>query len=186
MHMAATARKWTLAELHRLPDDGNKYELVRGELFVTPAPSTGHEGIGNRVARLLEPYVSKHRLGWVFRPRAVLRVEKSEVEPDLMVRHEPVPPPDEWEQMPTPSLVGEVMSGTTRRRDLLQKRALYLDNGVPTLWLFDRETRSVRVARPGQPDEVITDQLVWHPEGATEPLTIDVAAIFESVLGPAD
>ena len=39
MHMATQAKRWTVAELHRLPDDGNKYELVRGDLFVTPGPS---------------------------------------------------------------------------------------------------------------------------------------------------
>ena len=42
MHMALRSRAWTLAELHRLPDDGNKYERVRGELFVTPPPTPDH------------------------------------------------------------------------------------------------------------------------------------------------
>jgi Uma2 family endonuclease len=55
MHMAAIARNWTLDELHRLPDDGNKYELVRGELFVTPAPVPVHERIGNEVALIVQP-----------------------------------------------------------------------------------------------------------------------------------
>jgi Uma2 family endonuclease len=86
--------------------------------------------------------------------------------------------------MPAPTLVVEVLSPTTRRRDLVQKRALYLDNGIPTLWLFDPDTRSVRVAQPGQPDVVVTDRLVWHPDGASEPLVIDVEALFASVLGP--
>ncbi len=43
MLMALSTRGWTLAELDRLPDDGNKYELVDGELFVTPTPSPAHE-----------------------------------------------------------------------------------------------------------------------------------------------
>ena len=47
-------RAWTLEEVHRLPDDGNKYELVRGELFVTPA-TVDHETIIARLARVLEP-----------------------------------------------------------------------------------------------------------------------------------
>jgi Uma2 family endonuclease len=184
MRMAAIARKWTLAELHRLPDDGNKYELVRGELFVTPAPVPAHEGIGIRVARIVQPYVEAHDLGEVFRPRAALRLEDSEVEPDLMVRPLPVPAPATWEEMPAPILVIEVLSPATRRGDLVQKRALYLDNGIPTLWLFDPDARNVGVARPGQPDVVITDRLVWHPDGASEPLIIEVEALFGSVLGP--
>jgi Uma2 family endonuclease len=184
MHMAATARNWTLAQLHRLPDDGNKYELVRGELFVTPAPTPGHEGIADDLHGVLHPYVTANGLGGTVRPRTALRLEDSEVEPDLMVRASPRPVPPTWEEMPTPILVVEVLSDTTRRRDLVQKRALYLDNGIPTVWLFDPAARTVRVARPGQPDEIVTDQLVWHPAGASEPLVIDVGALFRSVLGP--
>jgi len=45
MHVAIETKRWTLDELHSLPDDGNKYELVRGELFVTPAPTGQHESI---------------------------------------------------------------------------------------------------------------------------------------------
>ncbi|MDB4875265.1 MAG: hypothetical protein JWM41_1711 [Gemmatimonadetes bacterium] len=45
MHMATRTKRWTLEELHSLPDDGNKYELVDGELFVTPAPTPRHETI---------------------------------------------------------------------------------------------------------------------------------------------
>jgi Uma2 family endonuclease len=64
-----------------LPDDGDKYELVRGELFATPAPSTDHEMMLVRLTRILAPYVEKHGLGYVFHPRTVLRFEDSETEP---------------------------------------------------------------------------------------------------------
>src|SRR5919198_1343974 len=83
MHMAQQVKKWTLRELHRLPDDGNKYELVRGELFVTPPPSDEHEELLAILHRLLDGYVARHGLGRVYRPRAVLRFQGSEVEPDL-------------------------------------------------------------------------------------------------------
>lgn len=92
--MLDATRPWTLAELHRLPDDGNKYELVRGELFVTPPPSTGHEDILARLSRILDPYVAEQRLGYVYHPRSVMELDGSEVEPDLMVRA-PMPPPAE-------------------------------------------------------------------------------------------
>jgi Uma2 family endonuclease len=51
------AFEWTLEELHRLPDDGNKYELVRGELFVTPAPRPAHERLAVVLFDLLSDYV---------------------------------------------------------------------------------------------------------------------------------
>ncbi len=78
MPMATATKRWTLEELHRLPDDGNKYELVRGDLFVTPPPTDAHETILARLTRLLDPYVAAHGLGFVYRPRAVLRFEGSE------------------------------------------------------------------------------------------------------------
>ena len=92
MVMATETTQWTLEELHRLPDDGNRYELVRGTLFVTPAPSNPHEAISARLTRILDPYAAKHALGDVYRPRAVMLFEGSQVEPDLMVRQ---PHPEE-------------------------------------------------------------------------------------------
>lgn len=87
MRMAELTHRWTIAELYRLPDDGNKYELVRGELFVTPPPTDWQETIGARLTRILDPYVAAHGLGLVYHPRAVVRIgEDTEVEPDLMVR----------------------------------------------------------------------------------------------------
>ena len=82
MHMARKldAFEWTLEELQRLPDDGNKYELVRGELFVTPAPSLAHERLAVVLSDVLSDYVRQERIGRVFRPRAVVRFEGSEVE----------------------------------------------------------------------------------------------------------
>ena len=86
MLMALATRAWTLAELDRLPDDGNKYELVEGELFVTPAPSPAHERLSSVLYSILLPYVRKERLGDIYTPRAVVRTNGSEVEPDLTVR----------------------------------------------------------------------------------------------------
>lgn len=92
-------RMWTLDELHGLPDDGNRYELVRGELFVTPAPGTGHESLLLCLQRIIEPYVVANGLGSVFGPRSVIRARGSEVEPDLMVRPFGLPLPDRWEEL---------------------------------------------------------------------------------------
>ena len=86
MRVATKTKRWTLGEVHRLPDDGNKYELVRGELFVTPPPNVEHEDILARLTRALDRFVEANDLGMVYHPRAVMRFEGSEVEPDLMVR----------------------------------------------------------------------------------------------------
>ena len=181
MPMAQTP-KWTLRELHRLPDDGNKYELVRGELFVTPAPSREHEELAARLARTLDVYAAKHRLGLVYRPRAIIRIGESEVEPDLMVRPASPGPPSGWEDAPLPWLVVEILSDTTRRRDLREKRALYLDTGIPEYWIVDGEARRVRVVRPNAGDQDYDSSLTWHPAGAAEPLVIDLPRFFRQAL----
>src|SRR5258708_25171814 len=102
MHMATQTKRWTLEEVHSLPDDGNKYELVRGELFVTPPPSEDHETILGRLSALLEPYVAANGLGMVYHPRSVVRFEGSEVEPDLMVRQPRKRPVKDWDDAPSP------------------------------------------------------------------------------------
>lgn len=56
MHMAGGTKQWTLEELHALPDDGNKYEVIDGELYVTPPPSPEHGTILARLSRILEPW----------------------------------------------------------------------------------------------------------------------------------
>jgi Uma2 family endonuclease len=177
MGMAIETREWTLEDLHRLPDDGNKYELVRGELFVTPAPAVSHEMVLARLDMLLWPYVAAQKLGIIFRPRAVVQFEGSEVEPDLMVR----PKPDEnsaWKDVPTPILGVEVASRTTHRRDRNQKKQLYLDAGVAEYWIVDRQERSVTVVRPGKRDVHVSDAIEWHPVATSALLTIPLADVF--------
>src|SRR5437867_2145354 len=115
--VAMAAKRWTLEELHSLPDDGNKYELVNGELFVTPPPSFAHETVGAKLGRELHRYVNEQRLGLLYTARSVLRFRGSEVEPDLMVLPTPVRTDIEWDDVPVPLLVVEILSPSTRRRD---------------------------------------------------------------------
>lgn len=177
MGMAIRTRAWTLDMLHALPDDGNKYELVRGELFVTPAPTVSHEMLLARLHAVLWAYVAENHLGVVLRPRAVVRFEDSEVEPDLMVRS--VPSEDaSWDELPAPILVVEVASRTTHRRDRSQKRQLYLDAGVADYWIVDSEQRAVAVVRPGEDDREVKETLEWRPAGVDVPLRIALSNLM--------
>ena len=178
MAMSMPTKAWTLEELHRLPDDGNKYELIHGELFVTPPPSVDHEEVLARMSAIISSYVTKHGLGRVYRPRAVIRFEGSEAEPDLMVRTiSPGVHGNAWERLPPPLLVVEVLSPTTRRRDLGAKRKYYLEAGAREYWVVDTEQREIRVIRPGEEDIIVRESVAWR--GAiSEPLMIEVAALF--------
>jgi Uma2 family endonuclease len=185
MHMARKLDpfEWTLEELHRLPDDGNKYELVRGELFVTPAPTPAHERIAVVLSDILIDYVRADNLGRVFRPRAVVRFQGSEVEPDIMVRPWSERAIANWADEPVPSLVVEILSGITRLRDPGPKKQFYRDVGIPTYWIVDGKARTIRAIEPPDQDVVVSDLLTWHPAGASQPLVLDVRAALREALG---
>jgi len=176
--MSSAVKQWTLEEVHSLPDDGNKYELVRGELFVTPPPTYAHETVAARLLRILVPYVEEHGLGLVYAPRAVMRFAGSEVEPDLMVRAlHPGDQPD-WDDAPIPILIVEILSPSTRRRDQVKKRSLYMDAGVAEYWMIDPERRAITAVRMGHEDVVSHETMRWSPEGASAELTFEVARVF--------
>ncbi|HEX4682051.1 MAG TPA: Uma2 family endonuclease [Gemmatimonadaceae bacterium] len=189
MGMATASKVWTLAEVHSLPDDGNTYELVNGVLYVTPPPLEEHETIAARLARILDPYVAAHGLGLVYRPKSVFRIGKEiEVEPDLMVRqpHRARRNRDEdWETAPTPSLVVEIVSASTRRRDFELKPSVYLDEGgIPDYWVVNAGARTIHVYRRGHPATraiEIRDELTWSPDGAMASLRIDLGDVFQDI-----
>jgi Uma2 family endonuclease len=176
--MATATKRWTLEELHSLPDDGNKYELVRGELFVTPPPTDSHETIAARLTDILGPFVREQRLGHVYRPRAVFRAEGSEVEPDLMVRQVHPDPNGSWDDAPIPILIVEIISDSTRRRDRGPKRDFYMDSGIGEYWIVDSGTATITRIRPGEPDHVVRDRLIWAPSEASAPLVVGLSAII--------
>ena len=173
--------EWTPEEVHSLPDDGNKYELVRGELFVTPPPFPEHETISARLTRILDPFVEANGLGFVYHPRAVVRYDGSEVEPDLMVSQRILSTGDDkdWNRAPKPILIVEIHAGSTRRRDKLQKRNLYLDAGIAEYWMIDPEQQTVTSVRLDVADVIATGEMTWSPPGASSSLTFDVARLFD-------
>jgi Uma2 family endonuclease len=175
MHMALKTRRWTRADLQQLPDDGNTYEVVDGELLVTPAPSDVHQEIVDRLSEVLRPFVATHGLGRVQHPRSVVAIGESQVEPDLMVR--PAGPLRGWVNAPLPILVIEVISRTTQRRDLNEKRLFYMDNGIPEYWAVDRYSRCVMRFTAGR-EERVDSVLTWRPAETPATLAIDLAALF--------
>lgn len=180
MHTAAQRKRWTLEEVEALPErPGVAYELYYGELWVTPAPTDRHQTIIARLNRILVPYVDAQGLGLVFHPRAVIRHERVvQVEPDQMVRHEHDDPDGDWENAPVPSLVVEVVSPSSRKRDYGDKPDFYVKQGIPTYWIVDDKKRAFTVVEPGRERRVVTDTMTWHPAGATEPLVFDLERVF--------
>jgi Uma2 family endonuclease len=176
--MAAATKVWTLDELHSLPDDGNKYELIHGVLYVTPGPTDQHETIAARLTRLLDPYVAQQGLGYVYRPRAVFNIDGSEVEPDLMVRQPNATPGAKWANAPLPSLIVETASPSTRRRDRTDKRELYAEYHIPAYWIVDGDARTITVVQPGRADLVERETIRWTPDDSSEAFVAPCIDIF--------
>jgi len=178
------SNRWTYAEFARLPDDGNRYEVIAGELHMTPAPRPVHQQAAFEIGRLLGNFVVEHQLGWVLpAPIDVLFGEGDYLEPDLVfVRRERVGIVSDRGVEGAPDLVVEVLSGSSAARDRGIKRARYAHFGVPQYWVVDPEAKQIEVYRmqedPLHP-EIVRDTLAWrlHP-GAPE-LRLPVAEVLK-------
>lgn len=169
---------WTLEELHSMPDDGNRYELLHGELFVTPAPSFDHEKVIARLHMLLAPFVMEHGLGYVFSGNPVVHHDGSELIPDLMVR-QPGARGTKWADAPVPILVIENLSPTTRRRDREFKKPFYqTEVRIPEYWIVDEPNRSITVVRADGTELTTRDRLIWNPPGVSASLEIALVDVF--------
>jgi len=182
MHMALSARRWTRADLERLPEDGNSYEVVDGELFVVATPSIRHERIKRGLAKRLGLFVEQQEVGDLYDGRPCFVEGDNQVEPDLLVSTTPLPLPEKWDDMPRPSLVVEVLSPSTARHDRVVKRDLYRRAGIVEYWIVDGESRSVEVVTPTT-EQTIADRLRWKPAGCAASLEIDLLVLFAEAFG---
>jgi Uma2 family endonuclease len=175
-------RPWTRADLARLPDDGNRYEVLDGQLLVTPQASLPHQRVALEFVMVLERYVRPQDVASVVGPGAV-PFGPNELQPDVQV----IPGPRRagtWDDCPAPILVVEVLSRSTRGRDFGIKLAAYLDRvRVQTVWIVDHHEREVHVCERGMLPRAERETLEWHAPGAPEPLTIDLPAFFREALG---
>ena len=142
----------TWDHVKQLPDDGNRYEAIGGELYVTPAPSVRHQRISKRLYSALEGIVEEPGLGEVlFAPLGVRFPATGEgVQPDLLFvsnERREIVAPDELKG--APDLVVEILSPTTAGRDTDLKRLLYERQGVAEYWIVDPDARTVDVWRFG-------------------------------------
>jgi Uma2 family endonuclease len=185
MGMPVVKRRWTVADLADLPDDGNRYEVVDGELLVTPSPTLRHQDAAFELAVLLREYLARERVGHVIvAPAEIVFSPSRGVQPDVLVA--PLidgKRPERLEHIRELLLAVEVLSPTTARADRVTKRVLYRDQRVHDFWIVDLDTRVFERSVPEDPRvEVLDDHITWHPEGATSPLVIDLRAYFARVL----
>ena len=169
------------AEMVRsLPDDGNRYELVHGELLMSPSPRPTHQRVVSRLFLAIGFFCEKHGCGEVMSsPADISWSEDTLVQPDLFVITPREAGGRDWSEIRTLDLVVEVLSPSTAKQDRFQKRKLYQLQGVGTLWLVDAELKQVEVWTPDAAfPKVETARVSWTPPGAAASLVIELSTIF--------
>jgi Uma2 family endonuclease len=187
MAMPGLRRRWTAADVRALMDETRptpRYELIDGELLVTPSPSPVHQRAVRLLQQILGDYCLAHSLGEVFQSPADLSLDgESIVQPDLFV----VPPLTtplrrDWSLVRSILLAVEVLSPSSVRHDRVTKRRFFQRVGVPEYWIIDLEDRRVERWRPFGPYAALLDrQVSWQPSGAAAPLVIDLPNLFARI-----
>lgn len=143
-----TQGHWTYDDYLKLPDDGRRYEIIEGVLYVTNAPGLDHQFTVFETARQMGNFVLEHKLGYVITtPFEVHLAELSRpVQPDILfIRAERWPKPGAKFFTGAPDLIIEVLSESTGRTDQSVKFTAYEQAGVPEYWIANPKTRSVQV-----------------------------------------
>jgi Uma2 family endonuclease len=138
---------WTYEDYLRLPDDGRRYEVLRGVLYVSAAPTIPHQFTVGELLFLLRGFVKEHDLGMVLPGPVDIQLPRgiaTPVQPDLVfIRGDRRSRPRGSSFAGVPDLIIEVLSPSTRRVDQTVKLAAYRDAGVPEYWLADPLARTV-------------------------------------------
>ncbi len=183
-------RRWTAAEVRALIAAESlaspRYELIDGELFVTPSPAPPHQIAVLELVVALKLYCDANGVGQTMPSPADIELEAESVrQPDVFVL-----PIAEWKRIAREGfparqllLAVEVLSPSTKKLDRVTKRALF-QRHVSEYWVVDVDARVVERWRPQDTEpEVVADRLTWWPRGAPEPLVIGLVALFARALG---
>lgn len=187
MAMPAVDRRWTLREVRALmaesPLATPRYELVDGELLVTPSPVSRHQVAVRELLVPLHIYCTTEHLGQALTSPCDIELEaESLLQPDIFVI-----PPAEWRRvggdLPVRELVLaiEVLSPGSSRHDRVRKRPVYQRN-VAEYWIVDLDARLIERWHSGdERPEILDREITWLAAGATFPFVLDVGRYFETV-----
>ena len=174
-------RKLEYEDYERIPSDGNRYEVLDGELYMTPAPTPLHQRLSRRLQRTLEDYFHSRGLGEVFNAPIDLILGRHDIaQPDLLVVADPAHVTKRAIEG-VPLLVVEVLSPSTRALDRSVKMRRYAELGIVHYWVLDPDAESLEclrldagayrpIAAASVPDAV------GHPDWPD--LVIDLAALW--------
>ncbi len=186
--MPAIRRHWTTADVRALTSEERawpRYELIDGELFVTPAPASTHQIACAELWRLLDEYLEREPVGIALTSPSDLELREGTItQPDVFV----LPRETEitgdvllWSDVRSLLLAVEILSPSSIRTDRIKKRDFYLENHVEEYWIIDVDARFVERWMPQKEHpEIVRQVLRWTPVGAA-PLDIDLVNYFDRI-----
>lgn len=151
-HSTEERVRWTTADLDLFPDNGVRYEIIDGELFMAKAPHWRHQGTCGKIFRVLDEWSETDLLGHASIAPGVLFGEADNVIPDVIwISNQRLAAlvDDAGHLTGAPELVVEVLSPgvENERRDREAKLKLYASRGVREYWIVDWRVRQVEIYR---------------------------------------
>jgi len=174
---------YTADMVRALPEDGNRHEVVHGELLVTPAPTMWHEVLQKRLVAALDGYLRAHPIGEALGSRADISWGPDVLlSPDVFVTPIAQARTLDWGRIRDLLLVVEVLSPSSGRHDRFVKRHRYQQAGVPLYWIVDPDERRVEVWTPTDTlPRFEQERLTWQPEGAARPFVLPLTELFRPI-----
>ena len=174
-----TVPRYTVDDLDRFPEDGNRYELLDGVLLVTPAPRAVHQIVVNRIQHRLTEAVGSaaHVVG----PGAISVPPRTQLQPDILVYPSRFSPTTDWAKVDEHWLAVEVLSRSSRMYDREFKRDAYFALGVREVWLVDIEEKNVEVCRARGAGALVRDTVEWRVPQAESRHMLELAGIFAGI-----
>jgi Uma2 family endonuclease len=177
VEMAVRAKKvWTYDDLLRMPEprDGKRYEILDGELVVSPSPATRHQHVSGQVIRALMREIQDTGRGLAFHaPLDVVLSRTRVVIPDhVAVRADRLAIVERRGIFGPPDLVTEILSPANRRYDRSRKRRLYANAGIPEYWILDPDANTIEQLVLGEGAYVLDG--VYEPGDRLRSVVFDV------------
>jgi len=147
--LSATLYKMTAREYFELPEGPPHFQLIDGDLYMSPSPRRYHQRISMSLSLLLGNFVEEHAVGVLYAaPSNVQLAADTVVEPDLyFVSHARAHILTEQGTHGAPDLIVEILSPSTAKIDMGIKREIYAESGVAEMWVVVPEKRVVEVYR---------------------------------------
>jgi len=147
-----TEEHWTSHDLNRFPDNGNRYEIIGGELFVSKQPHYHHQYTCLKAAKFLETWSEQSGLGQANLAPGLIFADDDDVAPDVIwisYERRAIALAKDGKLHLSPEIAIEVLSpgSVNERRDRKEKLALYSRRGVQEYWIIDWMIRQVEVYR---------------------------------------